>query len=120
MTVSQTCLFSMPLRVWRVGYPVECPLTGICLIVFFSFYFFQDFIHSFMRDTGRGRSRLHAGSLMWDSIPGSLPELKADAQPLSRPGVPLPKFLMLLAEIIPDIPKFLVYSVFVVTSALNF
>ena len=23
-----------------------------------------------MRDTGRGRSKLHAGSLMWDSIPG--------------------------------------------------
>ena len=22
------------------------------------------------RDTGRGRSRLHAGNLMWDSIPG--------------------------------------------------
>ena len=22
------------------------------------------------RETGRGRSRLHAGSLMWDSIPG--------------------------------------------------
>ena len=22
------------------------------------------------RDTGRGRSRLHAGSVMWDSIPG--------------------------------------------------
>ena len=22
------------------------------------------------RDTGRGRSRLHVGSLMWDSIPG--------------------------------------------------
>ena len=22
------------------------------------------------RDTGRGRSRFHAGSLMWDSIPG--------------------------------------------------
>ena len=22
------------------------------------------------RDTGRGRSRLHAGSPMWDSIPG--------------------------------------------------
>ena len=22
------------------------------------------------RDIGRGRSRLHAGSLMWDSIPG--------------------------------------------------
>ena len=22
------------------------------------------------RDTGRGRNRLHTGSLMWDSIPG--------------------------------------------------
>ena len=35
------------------------------------------FIHSFMidrkrevGDTGRGRSRLHAGSPMWDLIPG--------------------------------------------------
>ena len=40
--------------------------------------FFLDFIYLFMRDTeryrgrdtGRGRSRLHAGSPMWDSIPG--------------------------------------------------
>ena len=46
-----------------------------------------------MRDTERqrhrGRSRLLAGSLMWDSIPkpGSCPELKAVAQPLSHPGV---------------------------------
>ena len=36
----------------------------------------KDFIYLFMRDTersrdtGRGRSRLHAGSPMWDSIPG--------------------------------------------------
>ena len=36
------------------------------------------------RDTGRGRSRLHAGSSMRNSIPGSQPELKADAQPLSH------------------------------------
>ena len=42
------------------------------------------------RDIGRGRSRLHPGSLMRDLILGlgSGPELKADAQPLSHPGVP--------------------------------
>ena len=39
-------------------------------------FFNKDFIYLFMRatergrDTGRERSRLHAGSLMWDSIPG--------------------------------------------------
>ena len=47
------------------------------------------------RDIGRGRrSRLHAGSLMWDSIPspGSYPEPKADAQPLSYPGIPRNNF----------------------------
>ena len=42
------------------------------------------------RDIGRGRSRLHAGSLMWDLIPGLQDhalELKAGAQLLSHPGV---------------------------------
>ena len=40
------------------------------------------------RDTGGGRrSRLHASPL-WDSIPESRPEPKADTQPLSHPGVP--------------------------------
>ena len=60
------------------------------------FYFIlKIFIYLFMRHThtqrGRDRSRLHAGSLTWDSIPGPLgsgPETKADAQPLSYPGVP--------------------------------
>ena len=49
------------------------------------------------RDTGRGRSRLHAGSPMWDSIlgldpgtPGSCPGPKAGAKLLSHPGIPLP------------------------------
>ena len=43
------------------------------------------------RNLGRGRSRLYAGSPMWDSIPklGSCPEPKTDAQPLGHPGVPL-------------------------------
>ena len=40
------------------------------------------------RDPGRGRSRLHAGSPMRDSIPGSHPEPKAGAKPLSPPGIP--------------------------------
>ena len=46
--------------------------------LFFILYFFKDFIYLFMRDTereterqrDRGRSRLHAGSLTWDLIPG--------------------------------------------------
>ena len=43
------------------------------------------------RDTGRGRNRLHAGSPMWDLIPGlqnHTPGLKAGAKPLSHPGIP--------------------------------
>ena len=43
------------------------------------------------RATGRGRSRLLAGNPMWGPDPwtaGSGPEPKADAQPLSHPGVP--------------------------------
>ena len=48
-----------------------------------------------MRDTERererGRSRLHAGCPIWvgldPGIPGSCPGPKADAQPLSHPGV---------------------------------
>ena len=44
--------------------------------IFKGFFFlrFYLFIHERHRergrDTGRGRSRLHAGSLTWDSIPG--------------------------------------------------
>ena len=43
------------------------------------------------RDIGRGRSMLPVGSPMGVLEPrtlGSLPELKADAQPLSHPGDP--------------------------------
>ena len=47
----------------------------IYMDAFFPFYFLN-FIYLFMRDTergrdpGRGRSRLHAGSPTWGSIPG--------------------------------------------------
>ena len=48
------------------------------------------FIHERHRRRSRdtGRSRLHAGSPTWDSIPnpGITTEPKADAQPLSHPG----------------------------------
>ena len=42
------------------------------------------------RDTGRGRSRLPAGTPMRDLIPGlgSHLELKVGVQPLSHPGIP--------------------------------
>ena len=45
------------------------------------------------RDTGRGRSRLHAGSLMGDLIPGSRPGPKAGAKLPSYPGMP-PYFIL--------------------------
>ena len=47
------------------------------------------------RDTGRGRSRLLAGSRREPDVgldpgtPGSCPEMKAEAEPLSHPSIPL-------------------------------
>ena len=60
-------------------------------------FFFKDFIYSFMREREREaetQAKGEAGSMKgarcgtrsW--IPGSHPETKADAQPLSHPGVP--------------------------------
>ena len=43
------------------------------------------------RDIGRGRGRLSAGDPnveLYPRTPGSCPEPKVDAQPLSHPGVP--------------------------------
>ena len=62
------------------------------LLLFLRFYFhlFTDTEREAGRETGRGRSRLPTGSPMLDSILdplGSGPEPKADAQPLSHPGV---------------------------------
>ena len=63
------------------------------LLPYSRLFFFYFFIHERPRggrDTGRGRSRLHAGSPMWDTIPGPRDhtEPKTGAQPLSHPGVP--------------------------------
>ena len=43
------------------------------------------------RDTGRERNRLHAGSPMWDSIPGLQNHTLGQRQALNRlshPGIP--------------------------------
>ena len=49
------------------------------------------------RDTGRGRSRLHAGSPMWDSIPGSRGHALGQrrCQTAEPPGVPSITFFFL-------------------------
>ena len=64
----------------------------------FNFYYlFKDFIYLFIRDTKRQRHRQREKQAPCRKldveldlrIPGSCPEPKADAQPLSHPGVPL-------------------------------
>ena len=49
------------------------------------------------RDASRGRSRLHAGSLTWDSIRVSriIPWAEGGAKPLSHLGCPEVRFLTL-------------------------
>ena len=67
-------------------------------LILTTFFFFKIlFIYSWKthtergRDTGRGRSRLHARSWMWDSIlrPQITPRPGVGAQPLSQPGAPV-------------------------------
>ena len=67
--------------------------------------FFKDFIYLLMRDrdrdrergrdTGGGRSRLHAGSPMWESIPVSriMPWAEGNAKLLRHSGCPGLEFL---------------------------
>ena len=67
-----------------------------------NYFFFKDFIYLFIdtqrersRNTGRGRSRLHAGSPTWDSIPGLQDHTPGcrRRQTAAPPGLPLPNFL---------------------------
>ena len=66
----------------------ESPLkkkTGISC----KFFFFNLFMRQREADTSRDRSRLHAGSPMWDSdprTPGSCAGPKAGAYSLNHPG----------------------------------
>ena len=76
--------------------PVLRGLSSALQILFFSLKdFIYLFIHERCRDTGRGRSRLLAGSPTRDPIPGpdpgtlgSRPGPKAGVKPLSHPGIP--------------------------------
>ena len=74
------------------------------ILVFYRFYLFmrhtQRQRHR-QRDIGRGRSRLPGGTLMQGLNPriwASLPETKADTQPLSHPGTPNIRFYFLKTE----------------------
>ena len=53
--------------------------------------FFKEFIHERYRERGRGRSRLHAGSLTWDSIPRLQDHALGRRQALTAEPVGLPK-----------------------------
>ena len=78
------------------GSPVGAkPKSDFPILLFL--LFFKDFMYLFMRDTEREadtQAEGEAGSLQgarWGldpGTPGSHPEPKADAQPLSHPGVP--------------------------------
>ena len=67
------------------------PVASLPIYFFLRFYLFIYERHR-ERQRHRGISRLPVGSPMVDSIPGSKPEPKADAQPLSHPDAALPSF----------------------------
>ena len=72
-------------------FPPAFLCTPICFL-FVKILFIYSWETHRGRDTGRGRSRLLARTLMVGldpSTPGSRPELKTDAQPLSHPGAPI-------------------------------
>ena len=84
---------AVPWRAVLCGVIREAEITYI--YIFFFNLFMIDIGRKRGRDTGGGRSRLHAGTPTWDSIPApdpgtpvSRPGLKAGAKPLSHPGIP--------------------------------
>ena len=79
-----------------------CPSLTISLLTSLNIFFKILFIYSWEtkkergRDTGRERSRLHAGSPIWDSIPGlqdHAPGQRQVLKSLSHPGIPKPEYL---------------------------
>ena len=85
-------------------------VSALSFLIIFCFLFFKDlFIHErHTRERQRHRQRdkeAPTGNPIWDSIPGLLgsrPELKADAQPLSHPGVPGTTPFNLIQEGLPE------------------
>ena len=68
--------------------------SSVYIYIYLKILFIHDRHTERGRDTGRGKSRLLTRSPVQDSTPGpgSRPEPKADAQPLSHPGVPSLQF----------------------------
>ena len=60
----------LDLPVLEIGYEWNPMVTGSNISVMFFKDFIYLFIHERHRDQGRERSRVHAGTLKWDSIPG--------------------------------------------------
>ena len=86
---------SFPFPGGRGQRSVDITVRGTkCLVLLFFFFFFFFFKILFInerhterergRDTGRGRSRLHAGSPMGDSIPGPQDHALHQRQMLNR------------------------------------
>ena len=77
---------SFPLLLGRKTCLTHWAYWRICMVNFFSFFF----IYSWKtqrkrgRDIGRGRSRLHAGSPMWDPVPGLRDHALSRRQALNR------------------------------------
>ena len=84
---------------WEDSAPRSALFVIYFLNILFIYLFIYSFIHSFIherhrergRDIGRGRSRLPAGSPMWNQIPGPQDQIlsrRQTTQPLSHRGIP--------------------------------
>ena len=80
---------------WKKEMNVYCPYTTPVAAIIHAFLFFKDFIYLFMRDTERRRHRQREKQAtrrepnvgLHPRTPESCPKPKADAQPLSHPGI---------------------------------
>ena len=103
----------------------QCGSGDSSISISFSSFLFKDFIYLLETHTGRGRSRLHAGSPTWDSprVSRITPWAEDSAKPLSHTGCPqvfnlLPEctcnswllvwFCSVSWGIIPESPKYII------------
>ena len=59
-------------------------ITSLLLLLLFKIYLFMGNTERQRQSIGRGRSRLHAGSLMWDSMLGLQDHARSQRQTLNR------------------------------------
>ena len=81
----------------KCGYVILLEYNKVHLLYFI--LFFKNILFTDSWETQREReAERDAGSPMWDSILGSHPEPKADAQPLSHPGILYGRIWILFSE----------------------